>query len=98
MLRVTCSSAFQDFEATHEIVQAPLWDRGTGTSVSAVNVPKLSCTVENFCLLKLSRLLDSDKAQQRTSSRGDLGLHCCFLNMLRSKIVMNAEYRENYCG
>lgn len=57
---------FQDFEATHEIVQAPLWTGGT--SVSAVNVQKLSCTVENFCFLKLSRLLDSDKAQQRRSS------------------------------
>ena len=71
-----------------------------GTSVSAVNVQKLSCTVENFCLLKLSRFLDSDKlnnAQVRSTQR-DLGVHSSFLNMLRSKIVLHAEYRENYCG
>lgn len=65
--------------------------------MSAVNVQKLSCTVENFCFLKLSRLLDSDNAEVRSTQR-DLGVHSSFLNMLRSKIVMNAEYRENYCG
>lgn len=39
-----------------------------GTSVFAANGQTLSCTVENFCLLKLSGLLDPDNAQRRLIS------------------------------